>query len=183
MDFTPGGVGFRPWTGLDILPCAIPTEVASMRRIHTLGDLEPGLRFVTDSYELTLAEIFEFARKYDPQAFHLDTAVADAHPVFQGLAASGWHTASITMRLLTTSGPRLAGGVIGLGGDVTWPRPARPGNRLTVHGEVTERRASKSRPDRGIVTMRCETLTGAGDVVQILTARLMVFTAEPAAPA
>jgi acyl dehydratase len=147
-----------------------------MRTIHHLEDLDPGLHFVTDAYELTAEEIFEFARRYDPQEFHLSVEAATAHPIFQGLAASGWHTASITMRLLTTSGPRLAGGVIGLGGDVAWPRPARPGDRLTVHGEVVERRVSKSRPDRGIVTMRCETRTATGDVVQLLTARLMVFS-------
>lgn len=154
-----------------------------MRTIHYLEDLAPGLRFVTGDYELTTAEILEFAGKYDPQDFHLDAAAAEAHPLFQGLAASGWHTAAITMRLLTTSGPRLAGGVIGLGGEVTWPRPARPGERLSVQGEVIERRVSKSRPDRGIVTMRCETRTAAGEVVQVLTARLMVFATKPPATA
>ena len=146
-----------------------------MRPIHYLEDLDPGTRFDTGGYELTADEIFDFARRYDPQEFHLDIAAAEAHPVFRGLAASGWHTAAITMRLLTTSGPRLAGGVVGLGGEVLWPRPARPGERLTVRGEVVERRASKSRPDRGIVTLRCETRTDAGDVVQVLTAKLMVF--------
>jgi acyl dehydratase len=150
-----------------------------MRPIHYLEDLDPGLRFVTGSYTLTTEEIFDFARRYDPQEFHLDAAAAQAHPVFQGLSASGWHTASITMRLLTTSAPRLAGGVIGLGGEVTWPRPARPGDTLTVHGEVVDRRASKSRPDRGIVTLRCETRTRDGAVLQILVAKLMVF-ARPA---
>jgi acyl dehydratase len=154
--------------------------MSPMRPIHYLEDLEPGLRFVTDDYALTAEEIFEFAGHYDPQEFHLDVAAAEAHPVFRGLAASGWHTAAITMRLLTTSGPRLAGGVIGLGGEVTWPRPARPGERLSVQGEVIERRVSKSRPDRGIVTLRCETRTDSGDVLQQLTARLMVF-ARPAA--
>lgn len=152
-----------------------------MRPIHYLEDLDPGTTFVTDGYTLTTDEIFDFARRYDPQEFHLDEAAARAHPVFQGLSASGWHTASITMRLLTTTGPRLAGGVIGLGGEVTWPRPARPGDRLTVYGEVIERRASKSRADRGIVTLRCETRTDAGDVLQILTAKLMVFTRAAAA--
>ncbi len=150
-----------------------------MRPIHYLEDLDPGLAFVTDGYVLTTEEIHDFASRYDPQEFHLDENAARAHPVFQGLSASGWHTASITMRLLTTSAPRLAGGVIGLGGEVTWPRPARPGDRLSVHGEVIERRASKSRTDRGIVTLRCETRTDAGDVLQILVAKLMVFARPP----
>jgi acyl dehydratase len=147
-----------------------------MRPIHYLEDLPPGLDFVTDSYTLTTEEIFDFARRYDPQEFHLDAAAAEAHPVFQGLAASGWHTAAITMRLLTTSGPRLAGGVIGLGGEVTWPRPARPGDHLTVYGQVVEQRASKSRPDRGIVTLRCETRTAEGAILQVLGAKLLVLT-------
>ena len=150
-----------------------------MRPIHYLEDLPPGFEFTTDGYTLTVEEIFEFARRYDPQEFHLDPAAADAHPVFRGLAASGWHTAAITMRLLTTTGPRLAGGVIGMGGEVTWPRPTRPGDRLTVQGRVVERRVSKSRPDRGIVTLRCETRTDAGDVLQVLVANLMVLTRPP----
>lgn len=145
------------------------------RPIHYLEDLEPGTRFVTASHAVTPEDIRAFARQFDPQPFHLDEEAANAHPVFQGLSASGWHTAAITMRLLTTSGPRLAGGVIGLGGEVTWPRPTRPGDVLTVFGEVVDRRASRSRPDRGIVTLGCETRTAAGEVVQRMQARLMVF--------
>jgi acyl dehydratase len=145
------------------------------RPVQYLEDLEPGRRFTTGSTTITTQAIHAFATEFDPQPFHLDAAAAAAHPVFQGLSASGWHTAAATMRLLTTSGPRLAGGVIGLGGEVTWPRPTRPGDVLTVHGEILEVRRTRSRPDRGIVTMRCETRNGAGDVVQVLLARLMVF--------
>jgi acyl dehydratase len=145
------------------------------RPVRYLEDLDPGTRFTTATRAVTTAEILAFAGEYDPQPFHLDARAAAEHPVFQGLSASGWHTAAITMRLLTTSAPRLAGGVIGLGGEVTWPRPVRPGDELTVHGEVIERRPSRQRPDRGIVTLRCETRNGAGEVVQLLLARLMVL--------
>lgn len=152
-----------------------PAVAADSRPIHYLEDLVPGTRFVTASYTLTRAEILEFAGHYDPQPFHLDDAAASGHAVFRGLAASGWHTAAITMRLLTTSGPRLAGGVVGMGGEVTWPRPTRPDDVLTVHGEVSEQRVSRTRPDRGIVTLACETRNAGGDVLQKLVARLLVF--------
>lgn len=145
------------------------------RRVYYLEDISSGQRFTTGSYTLAEEGIHAFAREFDPQEFHLDAGAAATHPVFNGLSASGWHTAAVTMRLLTTSGPRLAGGVIGLGGEVSWPRPTRPGDVLTVHGEVIEVRPSRSRPDRGIVTMRCETRNSAGQVVQVLVARLMVF--------
>lgn len=150
------------------------------RPLLFLEDLAPGQRFTTGSCTVAAEEIHDFARLFDPQPFHLDAAAADAHPLFRGLSASGWHTAALTMRLLTTTGLRLAGGVIGLGGEVSWPRPTRPGDELTVKGEVVEVRRSQSRPDRGIVTLRCETLNGAGEAVQRLTARLMVFSADSA---
>jgi acyl dehydratase len=154
------------------------TLSADERPIHYLDDLPVGLRFTTASQAIGVEDIHAFASSFDPQPFHLDATAAAAHPVFQGLSASGWHTASVTMRLLTTSAPRLAGGVIGLGGALTWPRPTRPGDVLTVHGEVVENRPSRSRPDRGIVTLRCETKNARGEVVQDLTARLMVFTRD-----
>ncbi|MET0291739.1 MAG: MaoC family dehydratase [Steroidobacteraceae bacterium] len=152
-----------------------PTGSAAERPLYHLEDLEPGVRFTTGSVTVTKDDIFAFATSYDPQPFHLDEAAAEAHPVFQGLSASGWQTASLTMRLLTTTAPRLAGGVIGLGGEVKWPRPVRPGDVLTVHAEVAEQRRSQSRPDRGIVTLKCETRTQRDEVVQQLVARLLVF--------
>lgn len=148
---------------------------ADLRPVRYLEDLAPGERFVTGSVTIGEDDIHRFASEFDPQPFHLDGAAADAHPVFRGLSASGWQTASLTMRLLTTSAPRLAGGVIGLGGEVTWPRPVRPGDVLVVHGEIAEVRPSRSRPDRGIVTLRCETRNQHGEVVQALLARLLVF--------
>src|SRR6266511_2116221 len=84
-----------------------------------------------------------FAAEFDPQPFHLDAAAARAS-IFQGLAASGWHTAAMTMRLLVTSELKPAGGIVGVGFDeMRWPRPVRPGDELHVETEVLEVRASK----------------------------------------
>ena len=93
---------------------------------------------------------------------------------FQGLAASGWHTAAITMRLLVTSGLPLADGVIGSGGEIHWTRPTRPGDMLRVESEVVEVIPSRSKPERGMVVMRCETLNQHGDVVQRFSPKLVV---------
>ncbi|RYZ62213.1 MAG: MaoC family dehydratase [Proteobacteria bacterium] len=151
------------------------TPAVDDRPILYLEDLVPGQRFATSTASLDEHDIHRFAGAFDPQPFHLDAEAAAAHPVFQGLSASGWHTAALTMRLLTTSAPRFAGGVIGLGGEVTWPRPVRPGDVLIVHGEIVEVRPSRTRPDRGVVTLRCETRNQHGQTVQALLARLMVF--------
>ncbi len=145
-----------------------------------LDDLAVGQTFVTATFEITAADIKTFAQQYDPQPFHLDDAAADASPVFRGLAASGWHTAAVSMRLIVTGGPALAWGVVGAGGEVTWPRPTRPGDQLTVYGEIASVNASRSKPDRGIVEVRCETRNQRGEIVQNLTARLLVPRRPPA---
>jgi acyl dehydratase len=136
-------------------------------------DLHVGQRFTSGSHPIDEAEIIRFAREFDPQLFHLD-AEAARHSVFGGLVASGWHTAAITMRLLVEGELQLAGGMIGLGGDAQWPNPTRPGDILQVHSEVTEMRPTRSRPDRGIVTLRSETRNQRADILQILTAKLLV---------
>lgn len=138
-----------------------------------LDDLTVGQRFTSAEHALDRAQISDFAGQFDPQPFHLDEAAAAAS-LFGGIAASGWHTAALTMRLLVTSGLPLAGGLIGAGVEITWPRPTRPGDVLHVESEVTEIRPSRSKPDRGMVTVRSETRTQAGDVVQVLVARLVV---------
>ena len=117
------------------------------------------------------AQIKAFAAQFDPQPFHLDAELAKA-TLFKGLVASGWHTAAITMRLLVDSGVPLAGGLIGLGGSLKWPRPARPGDILTVYGEITE--VTPSKPDRGTIGIKAETRNQRGDVVQSFTATLLV---------
>ncbi len=130
-----------------------------------LEDLHVGQTFVTGSVTATTEAIKAFARDYDPQPFHLDEDAA-RDSLFGGLAASGWHTAALSMRLLVEGLP-IAGGLIGVGGETTWPRPTRPGDALTVHIEVLEITPSKSRPDRGMVRTRNETRNQNGEPVQI----------------
>jgi acyl dehydratase len=138
-----------------------------------LEDLRVGQRFSSGSYVIDEAQIKAFAAQFDPQPFHLDGEAAKA-TLFGGLAASGWHTAAITMRLLVESGLPLAAGIIGSGGEVSWPRPTRPGDTLTVVSEVEEITPSRSRPERGMVRVRSETRNQHGEVVQTLIAKLVV---------
>ena len=130
-----------------------------------LEDLHVGQTFTTGSVTVTTEAIRAFAREFDPQPFHLDEDAA-RDSLFGGLAASGWHTAALRMRLLVDGLP-FAGGLIGVGGETTWPRPTRPGDTLTVHIEVLEITPSKSRPDRGMVRTRNETRNQHGEPVQI----------------
>jgi len=142
------------------------------RRLH-LDDLQVGQRFVSGAYALDAAEIVAFATRYDPQPFHLDDAAA-RDTLFGSLAASGWHTAAITMRLNVESGLPFSGGIIGAGAEITWPKPTRPGDVLRVESEVVEIKPSRSRLDRGMVTVRSETLNQRDEVLQILVAKLVV---------
>ena len=142
------------------------------RRLY-LDDLHVGQRFVSDAHALDERQVIAFASQFDPQPFHLDDEAAKS-TLFGGLAASGWHTAAITMRLLVGGGVPLAGGIIGAGGEISWPKPARPGDILRVESEVIEIKPSRSRPDRGMVTVRSETRNQRDEVVQILVAKLVV---------
>ena len=138
-----------------------------------LEDLSVGQRFTTGTLTVTEAEIKAFAGRYDPQPFHLDDEAAK-RTLFGGLAASGWHTAAMTMRMLVDGGAPLAWGIIGGGGEIAWPRPTRAGDVLHVEGTVMEILPSKSKPDRGMVLMRSETKNQNGDAVQITTMKLVV---------
>lgn len=145
-----------------------------------LEDLRVGQRFASGSHRLDETQIKEFAAQFDPQPFHLDRAAATA-TLFGGLAASGWHTAAITMKLLVDSGLPLSGGIIGSGGEISWPKPARPGDTLTVFSEIEDVIPSRSRPDRGMIRVRSETRNQHGEIVQILVARLVVSRRNVAA--
>jgi acyl dehydratase len=138
-----------------------------------LDDLSVGQRFSSASHTIDEAQIKAFAAQFDPQPFHLDGEAAKA-TLFGGLAASGWHTAAITMKLLVEAGLPLMGGIIGSGGEVSWPKPTRPGDTLTVVSEIEEITPSRSRPDRGMIRVRSETRNQHGETVQILIARLVV---------
>jgi acyl dehydratase len=137
-------------------------------------DLAVGLTFSSDAVTLTAAQIKAFAAQFDPQPFHLDEAAADAS-FFKGLAASGWHTAALGMRLMVTSGPKLAAGYIGAGGDIAWKQPVYAGDSLKMRGEVIELKPSRSRPDRGIAVVRCETFNQRDELVQVMTAQVVVW--------
>jgi acyl dehydratase len=138
-----------------------------------LDDLAVGRKFVTREATLTLDSCKAFAAEFDPQPFHLDEAAA-RQSLFGCLAASGWYTASLSMRLIVEGELTIAGGIVGLGGEVTWPRPTYPGDTLRVESEVLSVRVSESKPDRGIVTVRNQTLNQHGEPVQIATVELLV---------
>ena len=119
-------------------------------------------------------EIIAFAKKFDPQFFHLDEEAA-RKSIFGRLVASGWHTAAMTMGLVARSEYRSAGGTIGLGFEgMRWPVPVFPGDELRIETEVLEMRPSKSRPDRGLMKLRTRTLNQNGEAVQELIANAMV---------
>jgi acyl dehydratase len=139
-----------------------------------LEDLEVGQRFGSGEYEMTAERIKAFAAEFDPQPFHLDEAAGEVS-LFRGLAASGWHTAAVTMRLLVTGELRFAGGLIGVGGDINWPRPTRPGDTLKVQSEIVEIRPSRSKPEQGLVSVRNVVTNQRGDEVQIFTAKILAF--------
>jgi acyl dehydratase len=143
-----------------------------MERLY-LDDFHVGQRFMSGSHTVDEDQITRFAREFDPQPFHLDEDAAKG-TLFAGLAASGWHTAAITMRLLVDGGAPIAGGIVGVGGEISWPRPTRPGDVLQVESEVMQVAPSRSRPDRGIVTIRSETRNERGDVVQTFVAKVVV---------
>ena len=149
-----------------------PAANAGNNRLY-LDDLHVGQRFTTGAHALDAAQIKAFAQEFDPQPFHLDDAAAQG-TLFAGLAASGWHTAAITMRLLVEQGLPLAGGIISTGGEMRWPKPTRPGDILHVECEVVEVTPSRSRADRGTVIVRSETRNQHGDIVQMFTAKLVV---------
>lgn len=139
-----------------------------------IEDLAVGQRYLTAEYPMDAAGIKTFAAAFDPQPFHLDDDAAAAS-LFQGLAASGWHTAAVSMRLLVTGGLRIAGGMVGLGGEISWPRPTRPGDRLRVESEILEITPSRSKPQQGIVRVRSTTLNQRNEIVQVFTAKILAF--------
>ena len=139
-----------------------------------LDDFAVGQTFGSGRLVVEEARIKTFAAEFDPQPFHID-AEAARQSLFGGLAASGWHTAALTMRLLVESEMKPIGGIIGAGCDeLRWPRPVRPGDELRVESEVLEVRPSKSRPEQGIIKVRTTTLNQNGEAVQIFVGNLVV---------
>jgi acyl dehydratase len=139
-----------------------------------LEDFAVGQKFGSGRLRVDTAQIKAFAAEYDPQPFHLDEEAA-RRSLFQGLAASGWHTAALTMRLLVASELKPAGGIVGAGFDeFRWPRPVRPGDELHLEAEVLDVRPSKSRPEQGLIKVRTTTLNQNGEPVQISVGNLIV---------
>lgn len=139
-----------------------------------LDDLFVGQTFSSREHALDVAQIIAYAQQFDPQPFHTDPEAAQ-HTFFQGLAASGWHTASVSMRLVTESIP-LADGIIGGGmEELAWPQPTRPDDRLHVESEIVEIIPSRSKPDRAMVRVLCQTKNQRGEVLQRFRPKMIAF--------
>jgi acyl dehydratase len=150
-----------------------------MSRVYFLEDFAVGQVFNTGRLRIDADQIKTFARQFDPQPFHLDEQAAQ-NSVFRGLAASGWHTAALTMRLMVDGEFRPAGGIIGVGFDeLSWPRPVRPGDELHAKSEILEVRPSKSRPDRGLIRVRTTTYNQNDEAVMEFTGNLIVPRRPP----
>jgi acyl dehydratase len=132
------------------------------------------MRFTGGPVTISEAEIIAFAKKFDPQPFHMDPEAAK-NTIFKGLAASGWHTMGLTMRMLVEGAAPVAGGIIGFGGEISWPKPTRPGDELSVQSEVIDVTPSRSKPNQGVITLRSVTKNQHGDTVLILTSKNLVF--------
>ena len=144
-----------------------------MLSMRYFEDLAVGQKFASPTLSVDAAAITAFAAQFDPQPFHLDDAAA-RETMFAGLAASGWHTAALTMRLCVASDFRPAGGILGIGGELTWLKPVRPGDELRVECEVLETRLSRSRPGQGVVKVRVTTLNQHAEPVQTFIPTLFV---------
>jgi len=139
-----------------------------------LEDFEPGQTFASGRISVDADRIKTFAAEFDPQPFHLDEQAATSS-IFRGLAASGWHTAALTMRLLVESDFKPAGGIIGAGfEEFRWPLAVRPGDQLYVESEVLDVRPSKSRPEQGVIKVKTTTKNQRGEAVQISVGNLIV---------
>jgi len=137
-------------------------------------DLAVGQIYGSGRRRIEADRIKSFAKEFDPQAFHMDEATA-RDTFFGGLAASGWHTAALTMRLLVDSELTVAGGIIGAGIDeLRWPRPVRPGDELRLESEVLAVRPSQSRADIGLVKVRTTTFNQKNEPVQVMVSNLVV---------
>jgi acyl dehydratase len=136
-------------------------------------DFPVGTHLVSASQSITADAIAEFARKFDPQPFHLDPKSAEK-TLFGGLTASGWHTAAVSMRLFIDT-MKVPGGIVGLGVDeLKWPNAVRPGDELHVETEILAARHSKSRPGYGIIRIHNITKNQRGEIVQSFMANAML---------
>jgi acyl dehydratase len=146
---------------------------------YFLEDFAVGQIFATGKLQVDTDQIKSFAKQFDPQPYHLDEEAAQKSP-FRGLAASGWHTAALTMRLMVDGDFKPAGGILGVGFDaLSWPKPVRPGDELYAKSEILEVRPSKSHPDRGTIRVRTTTYNQNDEAVQEFTGNLLVPRRNP----
>jgi acyl dehydratase len=139
-----------------------------------LEDFAVGQTFGSGRLRINKERVLAFAAEFDPQPFHLDEAAA-RDSIFGGLAASGWHTAAVTMRLMIETELKPAGGFVGAGLDeCRWPRPVHPGDELRVECEVIEVRPSKSRPEQGLIKLRTTTLNQDDEAVLVHVVNMVV---------
>lgn len=143
-------------------------------------DFKPGDHFEGSTrIDVTQESIIAFAREFDPQPFHMDP-VAAAKSLFGRLVASGWHTTAMTMRLFAEVGLDIVNGIVGAGVDsVNWPRAVEPGDRLRLRCEILETRLLNSKPDRGMLRVRVETVNQDDAVVQVYIANLLALRRTP----
>lgn len=150
-----------------------------MKQLY-LEDFAVGQIFNSTRIRVDKDQIIAFATLYDPQPYHLDEEAA-RKSAFRGLAASGWHTTALTMRIVVDGEFRPAGGILGVGfDDLSWPRPVRPGDELHATSEILDVRPSKSRPDRGLIRVRTTTFNQNDETVQVYTGNLLVPRRSPA---
>lgn len=139
-----------------------------------LDDFAPGQKFGSGQLKVDRERIKSFAAEFDPQPFHLSEEAAQ-RSIFKGLAASGWHTAAMTMRLLVESDLSPASGIVGVGfEEFRWPNPTRPDDVLHLDIEVLEVRPSKSRPEQGVIKVKTTTLNQNNEPVQVSVGNLIV---------
>lgn len=139
-----------------------------------LDDVSPGMRFHAGPIVLTEEAIVAFAKEYDPQPFHTDPEAAETS-FFKQLVASGWQTAALTMRMLVEAAMPFGGGCIGLGVELSWPKPVLPGDALSVEMEILDIAPSKSRPGQAIATVKTTTTNQKGEIVQVMTSKNLLF--------
>jgi acyl dehydratase len=138
------------------------------KMIEWFDDLTLGMRFKSGEISVTKEDIKRFAAEFDPQPFHLDEAAAEK-TAFKGLAASGWHTAGISMRLCVEIRPFGPHPLMGLGvDDLRWMTPVRPGDTLHVEGEVVELIPSRTKP-QGIAKVKWTAYNQRGEAVYTFT--------------
>ena len=143
-------------------------------------DLEIGMTRKFGGYEVTREEVIEFASKYDPQPFHLsDEAAAQTH--FGKISASGWHTCSMTMRMMVDNMMNEKSAGLGSPGidQLRWIKPVYPGDTLRCETEIIEKRRSASRPELGIFKSRIRTFNQKGEMVLEMVSNALMRTRDP----